>query len=153
MPLPPPLPHLQDLFIEHANVHGNMYGTSKAAVEDVSDRHQICILDIDVQGVRTCKRIEFDVGRYIFVAPPTLAALEERLTARGTETAESIATRLANAELEMEAAGAIGFDHTIVNDDLEKAYEELRDAVRPLLESREAGLKAASADFSPVASP
>jgi guanylate kinase len=70
-------------FVESANVHGNLYGTSFAAVERVSAAGKICILDIDVQGVASCRRVQFEVGRYIFVAPPELSVLESRLRGRG----------------------------------------------------------------------
>ena len=58
-------------FLESANVHGNFYGTSWAAIESVKAAGQICILDIDVQGVASCRKAGFPVGFYVFIAPPS----------------------------------------------------------------------------------
>uniref|UniRef100_A0A7S1C324 guanylate kinase n=1 Tax=Bicosoecida sp. CB-2014 TaxID=1486930 RepID=A0A7S1C324_9STRA len=121
-------------FLETAHVHANIYGTSKRAVSDVADRCRVCVLDIDVQGVQTCKAINFEAGKYIFVAPPSIDALRERLTARGTETSESMERRLRNAAGELEAAKTIDFDATIVNDDLDHAYAVLRKEMMPIIE-------------------
>ena len=118
-------------FLESATVHGNIYGTSKAAVEAVTAQGRACILDIDVQGVASCRRAGFKVGKYIFVAPPEIAELEKRLRARGTETEETIAKRVGNASKEMTAATGLSWDAWIVNDDLETAYAQLRALVGP----------------------
>ena len=118
-------------FLESATVHGNIYGTSKAAVEAVAAQGRTCILDIDVQGVASCRRAGFKVGSYVFIAPPEIAELERRLRSRGTETEESLAKRLGNASKEMAAAAATTWDAYIVNDDLERAYEQLRALVGP----------------------
>lgn len=71
------------LFLEHAAVHGNFYGTSRAAVESVSGQCRSCILDIDIQGVKSCRALGLDVDKYVFIAPPDIAQLEARLRARG----------------------------------------------------------------------
>jgi len=113
-------------FIESANVHGNLYGTSKATVEGVKARGQTCILDIDVQGVESCRRVGFKVGFYVFVAPPELPELERRLRARGTETEETIAKRVGGAQKEITKATTQSWDAWIVNDDLDKAYAQLK---------------------------
>jgi guanylate kinase len=70
-------------FLEHAHVHGNLYGTSFDAIERVARAGRVCILDIDVQGVASCRRAGFPIGKYIFVAPPDTAVLETRLRGRG----------------------------------------------------------------------
>ena len=72
-------------FLESADVHGNFYGTSFKAVETVAADGRCCILDIDVQGVASCRKAGFDVGAYIFVGPPEVAELEARLRKRATE--------------------------------------------------------------------
>ena len=118
-------------FLESANVHGNLYGTSFAAIEAVAARGQTCILDIDVQGVASCRKAGFAVGKYVFVAPPDLAVLEARLRGRGTETEENIAKRVGNAGKEMQAATGASWDAWIVNDDLDKAYAQLKALVGP----------------------
>ena len=76
-------------FIENAQFSGNMYGTSKTAVEDVLANGKICILDIDVQGVKAVKGTDLS-PLLVFIKPPSLETLEERLRARGTETEESL---------------------------------------------------------------
>lgn len=119
-------------FLESADVHGNLYGTSFEAVRSVAAAGRACILDIDVQGVASCRRAAFDVGAYVFVAPPSVDVLEARLRGRGTETESSIAKRLANAAGEIGKAAALsgGWDGWVVNDDLEKAYEHMTRVLR-----------------------
>ena len=118
-------------FIENATFSGNNYGTSKASVEDVLARGKICILDIDVQGVKAVKETDL-TPLFVFIKPPSLDTLEERLRSRGTETEESLSKRLGAAAAEMEYGEAEGnFDTIIVNDDLETAYHNLRDFIMP----------------------
>eukprot|EP00802_Teleaulax_amphioxeia_P015475 Tamp_15566.p2 GENE.Tamp_15566~~Tamp_15566.p2 ORF type:complete len:257 (+),score=76.79 Tamp_15566:98-772(+) len=113
-------------FLEHANVHGNFYGTSIAAVESVRKTGKICILDIDVQGCRQCRKAKLP-GTYVFVSPPSFEELEKRLRGRGTETEDKIAKRLANAKGEMDARTEAGlFDKQVVNNNLHAAYAELK---------------------------
>lgn len=82
----PSRPHLPPgLFLEHAHVHGNVYGTSLAAVRRVREQGKVCVLDIDVQGARSVKRAALGAA-FVFIAPPSMGALEERLRGRGTET-------------------------------------------------------------------
>ena len=104
-----------------------MYGTSKTAVRKVLDSGKICILDIDVQGVKAVKKTDLG-AKYVFIKPPSLQVLEQRLRSRGTETEESLAKRLGAAAAEMEYGETPGnFDAIIVNDELEVAYKHLRD--------------------------
>jgi len=97
-------------FIESAEVHGNMYGTSKAAVDSVSQAGKICILDIDVQGAKTIFEGGFfqDI-KFVFINPPSLQELEKRLRGRGTETEEKVQKRLANATGEIDFANRVTF--------------------------------------------
>ena len=113
-------------FLESADVHGNMYGTSFAAVSSVAAQGRACILDIDVQGVASCRRAGFEVAAYVFVAPPSIAVLEARLRGRGTETEDKIQKRLGAASGEITAATAMPWDAWVLNDDLEAAYAHLR---------------------------
>ena len=116
-------------FLEHAHVHENIYGTSLAAVEAVATKGQVCVLDIDVQGAEIVKKSTLD-ALFVFIAPPSMEELEKRLRGRGTEKEESIQKRLANAAGEMAKTEVDGFFHAvIVNDDLEKAYGELKTVV------------------------
>jgi guanylate kinase len=89
-----------------------------------------------MQGVKTCKKKSFDAGAYIFIAPPSVADLEKRLRGRGTETEDKIQKRLSNAVGEMEGAKGMEWDGWIVNDDLDKAYAQLRELAGPVRKQR-----------------
>lgn len=123
-------------FIETANVHGNTYGTSYDAVRAVKSCGKVCVLDLDVQGVKTLKAMHgsykeiFEGSRYIFIAPPTIDVLEARLRGRGTESEEAIALRLRNAREEIDyGLGGGAFDEVVVNGDLEEASGSLAKVV------------------------
>ncbi|XP_064340618.1 guanylate kinase isoform X3 [Camelus dromedarius] len=94
-------------FIEHAEFSGNLYGTSKAAVRAVQAMNRICVLDVDLQGVRNIKKTDLQ-PIYICVQPPSLDVLEQRLRQRNTETEESLAKRLAAARADMESRNKEG---------------------------------------------
>lgn len=112
-------------FIEHAVFAGNMYGTSKAAVQTVTSKGLICVLDIDVQGVKSIKKTDLN-SNYVFVKPPSLPELENRLKSRGTESEESLTRRLEAAVRDMEYGDAPGnFNLVLVNDDLAAAVKTL----------------------------
>ena len=127
-------------FLEHANVHGNIYGTSFEAIQHVENQlRKICLLDIDVQGVRSMKLHEREEGtpklkgNYIFISPPSLETLKTRLMGRGTETFESLERRTKNAQMEMEYGLENGnFDYIIVNDDLEEACKNFDRIVKEI---------------------
>ncbi|KAE8595482.1 hypothetical protein XENTR_v10015759 [Xenopus tropicalis] len=113
-------------FIEHAVFSGNMYGTSTAAVQAVQARNQICILDIDMQGVKSIKKTSLN-PIYISIHPPSVPILEKRLRDRNTESEESLQKRLNAAIADLEISKEPGlFDAIIVNDDLEEAYAHLK---------------------------
>ena len=87
----------------------------------------------------SCKARSFDAAAYVFVAPPSIASLEERLRKRGTETEDKIQKRLSGAVGELATAGdatKVTWDGWIVNDDLEAAYEKLRALSAPAREAR-----------------
>jgi guanylate kinase len=88
-------------FIESATFCGNMYGTSKAAVDAVAQQGKVCVLDIDVQGVKQIKNTELN-PLYVFIKPPSLEELKSRLTGRKTESEESLTHRLKVASEELE---------------------------------------------------
>jgi guanylate kinase len=123
-------------FAEHAEVHGNCYGTLKSELLGRIQRGIDVLLDIDVQGAAQLRALCSDSAEFcqacefIFIMPPSFEELERRLRARGTETEESILRRLANAKGEMEHAGEYG--HIIVNDDLARAVQEFISLVRGL---------------------
>ncbi|XP_029309362.1 guanylate kinase [Cottoperca gobio] len=117
-------------FIESAVFSGNMYGTSKAAVQAVQAQNLICILDIDMQGVINIKKRTDLNPIYISIQPPSMAVLENRLRNRKTETEESLQKRLNAAQVEMEFSKAPGtFDVLVINDNLEEAYVHLKHAL------------------------
>ncbi len=119
-------------FIEHATVFGNYYGTSARAIETLISRGKHAILEIDWQGARTVRR-RFPQARSVFVMPPSLAALEERLKSRRQDADEVIAARMRAARDEMSHRDE--YDHIIVNDEFDRAYAEL-EAILPALSDR-----------------
>ena len=122
-------------FIEHAEVFGKYYGTSFEAVEAVQKLGKICILDIDVQGCRSCRAAGLK-GKYIFLLAPSLEELERRLRGRGTEDEETLQRRLASAASEIEAVQETGlFDQAIVNDDIDDCYNQVEGMMRKVIES------------------
>lgn len=128
-------------FLEHAEFAGNRYGTSKMAVEKVQSEGKICVLDVEVKGVQNIKETDLN-AKFFFVQPPDMEALKQRLQGRGSESKESLQRRLDTAKEAMDYAQQPGsYDHIIVNDDLEKAYQELRqlliDDIRKLQSEKE----------------
>ncbi|KAL8900083.1 MAG: hypothetical protein Q9192_001256 [Flavoplaca navasiana] len=112
-------------FIEHAQFGGNYYGTSVAAVKDVAEKGRICVLDIEMEGVKQVKRTELN-ARFLFLSPPSVEVLEQRLRGRGTENEDSLRKRLDQAAKEMTFSKQEGVhDKIIINDELEKAYKEV----------------------------
>ncbi|CAH1249827.1 GUK1 [Branchiostoma lanceolatum] len=113
-------------FLEWAEFSGNIYGTSKKALEEVQSNNMIPILDIDTQGVRNVKKASLEAV-YIFIKPPNIDVLEKRLRSRKTETEEALQKRLSAAMSELEYGLKPGnFQHIITNDDLDVAYEKLK---------------------------
>ncbi|XP_077346732.1 guanylate kinase isoform X2 [Lithobates pipiens] len=126
-------------FIETAVFSGNMYGTSKAAVQDVQAKNQICILDIDMQGVKSIKKTNLN-AIYISIQPPSVETLEKRLRDRKTESEESLQKRLRAAREDIEISKEPGlFDAVILNDDLEEAYGQLKDSLSEEIKSAQSG--------------
>lgn len=101
-------------FIEHAVYSGNHYGTSRAAVEAVQKAGKVCVLDIDVQGVKQIRNTNLNPW-YVFVKPPSLEVLERRLRDRNTESEESLAQRLKVAAQEMEYGNNSGTNKNFCN--------------------------------------
>lgn len=109
-------------FIEHATVFGNHYGTSAEAIEMLISRGKHAILEIDWQGARTVRR-KFPDARSVFIMPPSLAVLEERLKSRKQDAAEIIAGRMRAAMTEMSHKDE--YDYVIVNDQFDQAFDRL----------------------------
>ena len=111
-------------FIEHAQYCGNYYGTPKDYVEQQLDAGKDVILEIEIQGAMKVKE-QFPDAILLFVMPPSIAVLHQRLVGRGTETEEVIAERLQRAE--EEAVGIEEYDYIIINDDLDTCVKELHE--------------------------
>ena len=116
----------QDGFLEWAQVHSNKYGTPRAQVEQAIAEGKQAILEIDVQGAFQIKE-KIPQSIPVFIEPPSLEILEERLRGRGTETEDVIAARMSVATMEL--LEKIKYDIAIVNDDLDVAAKELVDFV------------------------
>ena len=122
-----------DEFLEYEEVyHNRFYGTLKAQVEKQSEAGHIVVFDVDVKGGCNIKKFYGTRALSIFIQPPSLAVLRQRLTGRGTDTPEVIEERLARASYELTFAPQ--FDHVVVNDNLKKAEEETYRLVKDFLE-------------------
>lgn len=120
-------------FVEWAEVYsGTRYGTLVSEVERVTGRGMNLIMDIDVEGALNVKKRYGDLALLIFIEPPTLQSLEERLRSRATDDDESIRRRLDKAEYEMSFADR--YDKVVVNDDLDTAVADVADNIRAFTE-------------------
>jgi guanylate kinase len=117
-------------FVEHANYAGRRYGTLRGELERRMAQGVPVVLEIEVQGARQVRSAMPDAIQ-VFIAPPSLSVLEERLVGRGTDDEQEVARRLAVAEQELAAQSE--FSHVIVNDDLQSAERELVELVRAAL--------------------
>ncbi len=115
-----------DEFVEWAEVHGHLYGTSRKAVEEALDDGRFLILDIDVQGALQIRQRVADAV-LVFVLPPSADVLVERLRERGTEGEDTVTRRIENARGELEQASQ--FDYIVVNENLDQAIEEVQSIV------------------------
>lgn len=109
-------------FVEYAKVYGNYYGTSTQSLESLTRQGVDVILEIDTQGAEQIRRL-LPQAYSIFIAPPSLATLEQRLRQRAADAPQVIAVRLAEARNEIEQARL--FDYLVVNDDLTAAEAAL----------------------------
>lgn len=130
-------------FLEHARVHGFHYGTLRAPIAEAISEGQCVLMDIDVAGAAQVREYvatlpSADPMRAgfvdIFIRPPSLDALQQRLEKRGEDSAATIERRVRNASAELERAGE--FRYQVVNDDIEIAYRELCGIVETLAEIR-----------------
>lgn len=122
-------------FVEHEEVYsGTHYGTLKSEVERVCDSGRNLIMDIDVKGALSVKKLYGDRTLSIFLAPPSLEVLEKRLRGRASDSEETIRARLGKAEYEIGFAPE--FDVRVVNDSLDRAVEEMAGAIRGFIARR-----------------
>ena len=112
--------------VEWAEVHGRLYGTPRAAVEDAAARGEHVVLDIDVQGARQIRKA-LPEAMLLFVLPPDVETLLARLAGRGTEEPSEVARRLRSAREELQAVPE--FDYVVVNDDLDRCLGLIRGIV------------------------
>jgi len=123
-------------FLEYEEVYKDrFYGTLKSQVEKQSAAGQVVVFDLDVKGGVNVKRYFGDKALSIFIQPPSVEVLRERLLGRGTDTAEAIENRLAKAEYEMTFASQ--FDTIVVNDDLDRAKADVLARVTAFLEEED----------------
>jgi len=114
-------------FVEWAEVHGELYGTLKSEIERRLAKGRNVLLDIDVQGGMAVRKV-YEDGVFIFVLPPSMESLEERLRGRGTDPDERIKVRLENARREIELGKK--YDYAVVNDDLDLALRRVVAIIR-----------------------
>jgi guanylate kinase len=115
------------VFLEHAEVHGNLYGTSRTRVQELLAQGRDVLLEIDWQGAEQIRRSKPDCVS-VFILPPSRAELERRLRGRGSDSAEVIERRLRNSRGEI--AHAHEFDYILVNDVFDEALADLQAIVR-----------------------
>lgn len=114
-------------FVEWAEVHGHFYGSPQSVVEEARARRGVAVFDIDVQGGQAIKR-KHPEAVLIFVLPPSMEELERRLRDRKTDSDETIRRRMLAARSEIER-GVASYDYIVVNDDFERAFQDLRSVV------------------------
>lgn len=113
----------QGAFLEWAEVYGHYYGTEKEWVLRHLAQNENILLEIDVQGARSIKQ-QMPEATLIFIRPPSLEQLEERIKSRGKDSEDVISRRMSAAEEELSHISE--YDHVIINDNLERAVEEIR---------------------------
>lgn len=122
----------EEAFVEYEEVYKDQYyGTLKSEIERIWQAGKVVIFDVDVVGGVNLKKIFKDQALSIFVAPPNVEELERRLKQRGTDSEETIKTRLAKAEEELTYQAH--FDRVIVNDELHQAQKEIETALQEFL--------------------
>ena len=135
-------------FLEWANVYGHLYGTSHVQVERERVSGRDIILEIDVQGAESVRRLIEDAIT-VFILPPSFELLRNRLVARGTDSAEDLARRLRGAPAEVEQYKH--FQYVILNDDINRASAQLASVIyaeRARRERQENSSRDALADFA-----
>ncbi len=123
----------EDAFVEYEEVYTDkFYGTLKSQVQTQIERGENVMFDIDVKGGCNIKRQYGDEALSLFIQPPSITELRRRLTGRGTDSAEMVEQRLAKAEYEMSFAPQ--FDRIIINDDLDKAKDDVYSVIKEFLD-------------------
>lgn len=112
-------------FVEHAEYNGQLYGTPRENIDSALRTHKTLLVEIDVQGASQLRQSCPD-ATFIFIDTPTEGEARARLERRNTESAADLSRRLETAAREREEAKRIGFDFTVINDDLDKTVSEIR---------------------------
>ena len=118
-------------FLEWEKYSGNRYGTLQSEVDKLAESGYFPLLDIEVKGALNVQDIYGSKAISIFIEPPSMEILEDRLQKRGSETTASLEKRLTRAEKEMDLAHH--FNYKVVNDDLETAYKDLQAIIEPFI--------------------
>ena len=113
-------------FLEYASIYGNFYGTPKSAIIECLENGQDVILEIEMQGARQVKEV-YGEGVFIFVLPPSLSELKNRIVGRGTETADEIEKRFSCAFEEIKQID--DYNYFIINKDVDTSVRELEEII------------------------
>lgn len=122
----------ENFFVEWAKVHNNHYGTPFYQIQEAWEQGLAIIMDVDVQGAKTFKD-KFPQALTVFINPPSIDALRQRVLKRDQGTTKDLELRMKNAIKEMSLAG--DFDVQLINDDFDKSYREFKKKIEEYLES------------------
>lgn len=125
----------KELFLEYAEVFGNLYGTPRDKIEEALEAGKVVILEIDVQGSKQVK-VMYPEAVMIFILPPSQSELKERIDSRGRDEIAAIEERLGGAGTEV-AAGWQYYQHMVINDDLQQAINEVVQIIQQNIGDRE----------------
>lgn len=121
-------------FIEHEEFYnGSLYGTLRSDVENQRKKGYFVLFDVEVKGAISLKNVYGAECMSLFIKPPDLQTLEQRLRSRGTESEETLKLRLQRAKMELSKSGQ--FDHVVVNDDFDTAYNQVSTLVNDFMNS------------------
>ncbi len=127
-----------DELVEHEEIYSNYYGTLKKEVERALSDGENIVFDVDVKGGLSIKR-KFPQAVTIFIRPPSIGALRERLEGRGSESKEQIESRINRVPMELEKG--TGYDYIIINDDLKRAVSEVFGVINNKMKEFSSGTK------------
>jgi len=128
---------IQEHFVEWQNVHGYYYGTSLSNLEDAIENNKTMLIEMDVKGSMSIKKLFPDQTFSIFIMPPSISQLRERLRSRGTDSERRINIRLKRFQEEMEFREK--FDYVMINEDLDLAKIELQKTINKLKQGVKSG--------------
>ncbi len=120
-------------FVEWAQVHTHWYGTPTSHIEAIWNRGHVAIIDVDIQGARSL-RLKYPRTATIFVLPPSIDALRDRVVKRDGQPPKDLAVRMKNAALEISMAHE--FEYQIMNDDFERAYREFKKIIAEVVNQK-----------------